>query len=115
LAQEIQKRASKTVPCFLQVKTTSDEKFGMMVEDVPGFLDALASMDRIEVIGFMTMAEFTNDADVIRQSFQTCKHLQERYGLPYLSMGMSADYPIAIEEGATHVRIGQLLYQGESK
>jgi pyridoxal phosphate enzyme (YggS family) len=113
LAKEIQSRATKVIPCFIQVKTTTDEKFGMMVEEVESFLQTIASMDKIRVIGFMTMAEHTDDERLIRASFQQVKQLQSTYQLPYASMGMSNDYRIAIEEGTTHVRLGRILYQGD--
>ncbi len=113
LAEEIQKRATKVIPCFVQVKTTTDEKFGMMVDEVPTFLNTIASMDKIQVIGVMTMAEHTTDETLIRTSFQQLKQLQVTHHLPSASMGMSNDYRIAIEEGATHVRLGRILYQGD--
>lgn len=115
LAEEIQKRATKVIPCFVQVKTTSDEKFGMMVTDVGPFLAAVASMNHIKVVGFMTMAEHTTDTAMIRASFHQLKQLQLKYQLPSVSMGMSNDYLIAIEEGSTHVRLGRILYQGDQE
>jgi uncharacterized pyridoxal phosphate-containing UPF0001 family protein len=65
------------------------------------------------VIGIMTMAEHTDDEQLIRASFQQVKQLQSILHLPYASMGMSNDYRIAIEEGTTHVRLGRILYQGD--
>jgi len=115
LAKEIQQRATTIVPCFIQVKTTTDEKFGMILEEVGPFMDAVRSMDKIQVIGFMTMAEHTTDERLIRASFAQLKQLQQTYALPYLSMGMSNDYRIAIDEGATHVRLGRILYQGDNE
>jgi pyridoxal phosphate enzyme (YggS family) len=115
LAIEIQKRATNVIPCFVQVKTTSDEKFGMMVNEVEPFLQAIALMDKIRVIGVMTMAEHTEDETLIRASFQQTKQLQLQHQLPSVSMGMSNDYRIAIEEGSTHVRLGRILYQGDNE
>jgi PLP dependent protein len=113
LAQEIQKRATKVVSCLIQVKTTSDEKFGMMVEEVDEFLRHVSTMDKIRVVGVMTMAELTTDTSIIQQSFQTAKQLQLQHQLAICSIGMSGDYKLAIEAGATHVRLGRILYQGD--
>jgi len=113
LALEIQKRATKVVKCMIQVKTTSDEKFGMMVDEVSDFLSQIANFDKIQVVGVMTMAEDTTDQQRIAESFQLAKEIQIKYQLPYCSMGMSNDYPLAIAAGATHVRLGRILYQGD--
>jgi pyridoxal phosphate enzyme (YggS family) len=113
LAVEIQKRATKVVKCMIQVKTTSDEKFGMMVDEVSDFLTQIAHFDKIQVVGVMTMAEDTTVQARIVESFQQAKAIQRQYHLPYCSIGMSNDYPLAIEAGATHVRLGRILYQGD--
>lgn len=113
LAVEIQKRATKVVPCMIQVKTTSDEKFGMMVDEVSDFLTQIADFDKIQVVGVMTMAEDTTDQARIAESFRQAKAIQLQYQLPYCSIGMSNDYQLAIEAGATHVRLGRILYQGD--
>jgi pyridoxal phosphate enzyme (YggS family) len=113
LAVEIQKRATKVVKCMIQVKTTSDEKFGMMVDEVSDFLTQIANFDKIQVVGVMTMAEDTTDQARIVESFQQAKAIQRQYQLSYCSIGMSNDYPLAIEAGATHVRLGRILYQGD--
>ena len=113
LAVEIQKRATKVIKCMIQVKTTSDEKFGMMVDEVSHFMTQIADFDKIQVVGVMTMAEDTTDQERIAQSFQQAKATQLQYQLPYCSIGMSNDYELAIQAGATHVRLGRILYQGD--
>ncbi len=113
LALEIQKRATKVISCMIQVKTTSDEKFGMMVDEVSDFMTQIANFDKIQVVGVMTMAEDTTDQQRIAQSFQIAKAIQLEHQWPYCSIGMSNDYPLAIEAGATHVRLGRILYQGD--
>ncbi|WP_410983858.1 YggS family pyridoxal phosphate-dependent enzyme [Bacillus cereus] len=118
LAKEIQKRATKQVRCFVQVKTSSEEsKQGIAVEETIAFIRALQEFDKIEVVGLMTMAPFTGEEAGIRHCFRTLRGLQKQVqelGLSYapckeLSMGMSNDYTIAIEEGATYIRLGTIL------
>ncbi|RZT23022.1 MULTISPECIES: YggS family pyridoxal phosphate-dependent enzyme [Fictibacillus] len=115
LAKEIQKRADKTISCFVQVNVAEeDSKHGLAVKEVISFVDKLKDYDKIKVVGLMTMAPFTEDESVVRNVFSTLKQLQidiQRKDFPHapceeLSMGMSNDYVIAVEEGATFVRIG---------
>lgn len=118
LAEEIEKRAEKPVKCFIQANVSGEEsKHGLPHEEVIPFIKQLASYSKIEVVGLMTMAPNTEDEDVIREVFRELKNLQQEVvalQLAYapcteLSMGMSNDYEIAIEEGATFVRIGTAL------
>ncbi|NLY78734.1 MAG: YggS family pyridoxal phosphate-dependent enzyme [Lysinibacillus sp.] len=118
LAEEIEKRAEKVVKCFVQVNVSGEEsKHGLREEDVIPFIQSLQKFSKIQVVGLMTMAPYTDDEDVIRKVFQDLKRIQQEVvnlNLPYapckeLSMGMSNDYEIAIEEGATFVRIGTAL------
>ncbi|PFQ42923.1 YggS family pyridoxal phosphate-dependent enzyme [Bacillus cereus] len=118
LAKEIQKRADKKVKCFIQVKTSSEEtKQGLAIEEVVSFIQSLQEFDKIEVVGLMTMAPFTEEEEEIRRCFKELRMLQtkvqelELLHAPCkdLSMGMSNDYTIAIEEGATYIRLGTIL------
>lgn len=118
LAEEIEKRAEKPVKCFIQANVSGEEsKHGLPHEEVIPFIKQLDSYSKIEVVGLMTMAPNTEDEDVIREVFRELKKLQQEVvalQLAYapcteLSMGMSNDYEIAIEEGATFVRIGTAL------
>jgi PLP dependent protein len=115
LAKEIQKRAERTISCFVQVNVAEeDSKHGIAVKEVLSFVDKLKEYDRIKVVGLMTMAPFTDDESTIRNVFSALKQLQleiQNKNFPHapceeLSMGMSNDYVIAVEEGATFVRIG---------
>ncbi|WP_285876667.1 YggS family pyridoxal phosphate-dependent enzyme [Fictibacillus phosphorivorans] len=115
LAKEIQKRADKTISCFVQVNVAEeDSKHGLAVKEVVGFVDKLKDYDKIKVVGLMTMAPYTEDESVLRNVFSTLKQLQRdiqnkkfsHAPCEELSMGMSNDYVIAVEEGATFVRIG---------
>jgi len=123
LAEEIQKRANKTVDCFVQVNVSGEEaKHGISIDDIDSFITALIPYDKIRVIGLMTMAPNTENEQVVRSVFSRLKDAQQNIAqnkYPYapcteLSMGMSNDYVIAIEEGATYVRIGTALVGDES-
>ena len=118
LADEIEKRATKVVKCFVQANVSGEEsKHGLTREQVLTFIEALAGYTKIEIVGLMTMAPNTEDEQVIRNVFRELKLLQQQVvqlNLAYapcteLSMGMSNDYEIAVEEGATFVRIGTAL------
>lgn len=120
LAKEIQKHRQATLPCFVQVNVTGEEsKHGLSQEELVPFLESLKEYPIIKVIGLMTMAPHTDDEKVIRDCFQTLKQLQVHISkqnlqgveCENLSMGMSNDYLIAIEEGATYIRLGSVLFQ----
>jgi pyridoxal phosphate enzyme (YggS family) len=100
---------------FLQVNTAFDAaKAGMTAAELPPRLD-LARRQGLAVVGLMTMAPLAPTggqaaSEVIRRCFADLRALARQHGLPRLSMGMSHDFPIAIEEGATDVRIGTRLF-----
>ncbi|MGM0218261.1 YggS family pyridoxal phosphate-dependent enzyme [Enterococcus sp. AZ126] len=121
LAEEIQKRSVKQISCFVEVNITGEEsKHGLKSEEVIDFIHQLASFDKIKIIGLMTMAPLDASEQVLRDVFSKLKKLQSAINnlhLSYapctdLSMGMSNDFPIAIEEGATFVRIGTAIFRG---
>jgi PLP dependent protein len=118
LAKEIHKRADKPISCFVQVNVSGeDSKHGMEPQEVEGFVSSLEDYPNIKVVGLMTMAPHTDDEYFLRKCFRSLRELQKNIHsleLPYapcteLSMGMSNDYKIAIEEGATFIRIGSAL------
>lgn len=118
LAKEINKRASHVVNCFVQVNVSEEEsKHGIALDEVDDFIDMLKQYPNIRVVGLMTMAPFTEDQDMIHHIFKQLKDKRDEIRdkhLDYapcteLSMGMSNDYEIATEEGATFVRIGTKL------
>ncbi|MBM7571747.1 YggS family pyridoxal phosphate-dependent enzyme [Aquibacillus albus] len=118
LAKEINKRADEPVSCFVQINVSGEEsKHGIHPDKVHTFIEELSKYENIKVVGLMTMAPFINDEAVIRSTFKDLRLLRDEIRdkqfahapCPYLSMGMSNDYSIAIEEGATHIRIGSKL------
>lgn len=124
LAKEIQKRAVEPVDCFVQVNVSGeDSKSGLTLAETEDFVERLREFDKIRVIGLMTMAPLTEDTEVIRDVFRKLRTLRDSLAekkmkhapVTKLSMGMSNDFSIAIEEGATHVRIGTALVGSESE
>jgi PLP dependent protein len=118
LAKEIHARANRTVKCFVQVNASGEEsKHGLSTEEAISFIKELEPYSNIQVVGLMTMAPFTEDEELIRLCFRTLKKLQhdvQALNLTYapcteLSMGMSNDFEIAVEEGATFIRLGTIL------
>jgi PLP dependent protein len=118
LAREINKRAEKVIKCFVQVNVSGEEsKHGLKEQDVLSFIKELKEYNNILVIGLMTMAPYTEDKTIIRNCFKKLRHLKESVQAlqlqnapcTELSMGMSNDFEIAIEEGATFIRLGTSL------
>ncbi|ALC91062.1 hypothetical protein AM500_15640 [Bacillus sp. FJAT-18017] len=118
LAEEINKRASGPVKCLVQVNVSGEEsKHGLSPESAIDFISELVKFENIVVEGLMTMAPFTDEEEVLRKCFRNLRELRGRVqemGLPYapcreLSMGMSNDFELAVEEGATMIRIGTAL------
>ena len=120
LAQEINKRAeaaAKTMPVLLEVNVAGEaSKFGYNPERMLAELQAINALTRLEIHGLMAIPPFSPVAEKARPGFQKLRALKERAEtvlgapLPHLSMGMSGDFEVAIEEGATIVRIGTALF-----
>ncbi|MFK3986070.1 YggS family pyridoxal phosphate-dependent enzyme [Exiguobacterium mexicanum] len=120
LAEEINKRAQGVIDCFVQVNISGEaSKHGLEKEEVIPLIENCKQYPHVRIIGLMTMAPFTEDETVIRETFRNLRQLRDDVaGLAYphapcteLSMGMSNDYTLAIEEGASFVRIGTVLVQ----
>jgi pyridoxal phosphate enzyme (YggS family) len=120
LAQEINKRAAeaaKTMPVLLETNLAGEaSKFGYSPEGLLADLKEINSLPRIEIHGLMTVPPWTPDAENSRPHFRRLRELKAECEqilgapLPQLSMGMSGDFEVAIEEGATIVRIGTALF-----
>jgi PLP dependent protein len=118
LAAELDRRAApgSRQAVLVQVNCSDEpQKGGVEPGGLPALLDALAGLARLEVRGLMTMSALTDDAVEQRRAFRRLRDLRdagERSGhrLPELSMGMSGDFPVAVEEGATMIRLGTLLF-----
>jgi PLP dependent protein len=118
LAAELDRRVvpGQRQPILVQVNCSAEpQKGGVEPASLPTLLDQLRILERIEVQGLMTMSALTDDRAEQRRAFRLLRELRdasERSGhrLPELSMGMSGDYPIAVEEGATMIRLGTILF-----
>lgn len=120
LAAEINKQAAKLnkiQKVLLEIKTSSEEsKFGLDdIEEIKQLLQYCKDADSLNPVGLMTMAPYTDDENLIRKSFTDLRILKDNlnkdgYSLTELSMGMTSDFEIAIEEGATMLRIGSALF-----
>lgn len=126
LLKEINKQAHKAgrvINVLLQVHIAQEEtKFGFDSAELEALfgsgLSDLQELQNVRITGFMGMASFTEDKEQVRREFQSLKQLFDRYkdvpvsnaALATLSMGMSGDYAIAVEEGSTMVRIGSLIF-----
>jgi pyridoxal phosphate enzyme (YggS family) len=118
LAVELNRRLQDNQHQVVLVQVNcSDEpqKGGVEPDGLFALLDVLAGLSRLDVAGLMTMSALTGDASEQRRAFRRLRELRdaaERTGhrLPELSMGMSGDYPVAVEEGATMIRLGTILF-----
>ncbi len=125
LLKEINKQAKKndrTISCLLQFHIAEeDSKFGLNLEEAQQILSSneFVELQNISVVGLMGMATFTDDEDQVREEFRTLEnyfHVVKSHFFKYneafehLSMGMSGDYKIAIEEGSTMIRVGSSIF-----
>ncbi len=114
--KEIDKQAKKhnrIIDCLLQVKiAVEDSKFGMEIIDVKSILtsEKLDTMKNVNIVGLMGMASFTDNSRQVINEFKSLKIFFDSTKLTTLSMGMSGDYKLAIEEGSTMVRIGSAIF-----
>lgn len=124
LLEEINKQGKKInrkINCLLQIYIAKEEtKFGFSEQELIALTDSrlLSTLDSVNVLGLMGMATLTTDVDQVRNEFRTLKNLFEKIkarsipemNIKELSMGMSSDYKIALEEGSTMVRIGTAIF-----
>jgi pyridoxal phosphate enzyme (YggS family) len=122
LAEELDERAAKNnrvLPCLVQVNVTGEEqKYGLAPADVHNFLDQCAQYEHLAVKGLMAMASFVDDPEQVRGEFRQARSLFDTYDasnnprveMDELSLGMSNDFELAIEEGSTMVRIGSAIF-----
>lgn len=99
------------LPVMIEVKLSPEEtKSGVAPEELGALVEAVRACSHLELRGLMTMPPFSDDPEDARPYFRRLRELASQFGLPELSMGMSQDFEVAIEEGATHVRIGTALF-----
>ena len=117
LLQEIDKRAAQNnrkIDCLLQVHIAKeDTKFGFGIHEVKDALLSALSFKNISIVGLMGMATFTDDNNQIKEEFKNLKTIFDSIKdnkITTLSMGMSGDYPLAMEQGSTMVRVGSAIF-----
>ncbi len=124
LAEEIEKRTPNQVDCLIEVNTSGeDTKFGLCPETVFDFSETLKDLRKINLLGLMTIGPgfAVTDPEASRPCFKLLRDLRDELAqkldqpLPVLSMGMSADFEVAVEEGSTMVRIGTALFGARGK
>lgn len=107
--------ASRVLPCFVQVNVSGEgSKFGFAPAEASGALARLAEYSNLRIMGLMTLAAPARDPEEVRPQFRLLRTLLERnpdlLAEQGLSMGMSGDFEVAIEEGATHIRLGSVIF-----
>ena len=119
LALEISKKTDKPIDVYIEVNTSGEaSKFGISPDRTLELARSITGLNNLNLIGLMTIGPLTKDADKTRESFRLLKKLFDqikelnlpRALLKYLSMGMSGDFEVAVEEGATIVRLGTVLF-----
>ena len=120
LIEELEKQAARRgirLPVLGQVNVAGEEqKAGCSADEVDPLVNQIIWSDHLDLRGLMTIAPLVDDAEDVRPVFRRLRELRDRLQsdsgleLPVLSMGMTNDFPVAIEEGATHVRIGRAIF-----
>ncbi len=118
LVEELDERAESAVRVLLEVNVSEEEsKYGILPAAAGAFLQRATTFTKVDFVGLMTMAPLTGDPETVRPYFRGLRRLRDRlapefagrYRLTELSMGMSNDYEVAVEEGATILRLGSAL------
>lgn len=108
--------AGKQLEVMIEVKLSPEQaKSGASPDELPALAEAIRACGNLKLTGLMTMPPWSGDPAVSRPYFRKLRELAGQLGLPHLSMGMSHDLEVAIEEGATHVRVGTALFGKRKK
>lgn len=111
LAETISRLASRTVPILVEVNVAGEAtKSGIPPEDVADTVGRVRALPNLQVLGLMTIAPMVADPEQVRPVFRQLREIARKLDLQHLSMGMTDDYEVAIEEGATIVRIGRAIF-----
>src|SRR5438046_1464657 len=111
LAEKLNQAASQPFPVLIEVRLHEEpNKSGVAETALPGFVEQFRQYERLQLRGFMAIPPFFENAEHARPYFRRLRRFSEQFGLTDLSMGMSNDFQVAIEEGATMVRIGTALF-----
>lgn len=111
LAEAVSRRLDRELEVLLEVNVAGEQsKSGFAPADLTDALPAIQALPNLDVAGLMTIAPIVADPEDARPVFRRLRELQDRLGLRELSMGMSSDYAVAVEEGASMVRIGRAIF-----
>ena len=111
LAKQLSTRATSPVRILLEVNVAGEtSKFGFAPSEVAEAVAAIRPLANIEVAGLMTIAPQVTDPELVRPYFRQLRDLAAAHGLAELSMGMTEDFEVAIEEGATMIRVGRAIF-----
>ncbi|MGE0600748.1 MAG: YggS family pyridoxal phosphate-dependent enzyme [Dehalococcoidia bacterium] len=111
LMRAVSAAATSPVRIFIEVNVAAEpQKYGIAVGELPSLVELARSLPNIDLTGLMTVAPHEDNSEATRLVFRALRNLAEANRLESLSMGMTNDYEVAIEEGATHVRIGRALF-----
>lgn len=107
------RKASRSVDCLVQVNIAGEgQKEGIQPQALDKFLEVVAQSKSVRCRGLTVIAPFATDPEQVRWVFREAARMASDFGLPWTSMGMSGDWRVAIQEGATHLRIGTALFGG---
>ncbi len=117
-------RQNRTVDVLVEVNTSGEaSKFGATIKELPGLILHTAALRHINIMGLMTIAPWTDDPEASRPYFKSLRELREKIKeicpdnvtMDILSMGMSSDFEVAIEEGSNMIRIGSLIFKSDTE
>lgn len=111
----IAKEIGRPIKLLIQVNTTAEaQKSGVATDQLPELVEQIQALPSVSIVGLMTMGPTSQDSDQTRRAFSLLRRLRDQHGPSHweLSMGMSGDFQIAIEEGSTMLRLGSILFEG---
>ena len=111
LAEILSRRVENNLPILLEVNVFGESsKSGLSLSEVPQAVEKISHLPRLEIKGLMTIAPLTDQPEEVRPIFRQLRDLRDSLGLEHLSMGMTDDFEVAIEEGATIIRVGRAIF-----
>ena len=111
LAEILSRRAEKTFPVLLQVNVSGEAtKGGFVMGEIVNAVNEIKRLPNLKVMGLMTIAPLAADPEEVRPVFRKLRELRDSLGLEHLSMGMTDDFEVAVEEGATMLRVGRAIF-----
>ena len=111
LATILNQQAKRCIPILLEINISGEStKHGLQPEGLPDIIEAIGRLPSLNLQGLMTIAPQTEDPEQVRPVFRRLRELRDSFQLDHLSMGMTDDFEVAIEEGATMVRVGRAIF-----